>query len=416
MQSLNSDEQYQQAFALGLDNLAEWEGDSAFDFALGTAAIESGNPNEAVFAFERVAATAGDSVLRQRARLELARAYFLTENLTAAENLFVAVLDTNPPANVRNNIQAFLELIDTRRDAQRATFTWSLASNIGSDDNVNSATSNGLIDTPLIGEIELNPDGQQTEDNFSSTTLGMVYRRPFTRDAFIGASVNLNHSDNFDSDQFDLDSLRSEVSWNWGSQTNRFRHGVTLSKVNLDGESFQQAVGLNSSWQRQGQNGWYQSLSGSFSQIRYDTGSNPQNDLRDVNQLLFTAGLTKITQDLTHSLTLYHADEDPRASGNGEHNGRRFTGLAYSTLYRFTPAHTPFFRISVQEVDHIDEHPVFFNDQRSDSNKSLTLGWTWRVMQNLNLLAETSWTDNESNIPLFEYTRFKYQAGFRYQF
>jgi len=79
--------------------------------------------------------------------------------LRMEENLFNLVLDSNPPPNVQQNIQAFLQLIEARRDAQSSTFSWTIASVLGSDGNINSATSNGLIDTPLIGEIELNPDG-----------------------------------------------------------------------------------------------------------------------------------------------------------------------------------------------------------------------------------------------------------------
>lgn len=86
MNSLVNSGQYQQAFDMGTANLEEWEGDPEFDFAYGLAALESGNPNEAVFALERVAATSTDGVLRERSRLELARAYFVTNNLTAAEN------------------------------------------------------------------------------------------------------------------------------------------------------------------------------------------------------------------------------------------------------------------------------------------------------------------------------------------
>lgn len=160
MDRLNNARQYQQAYDLGLDNLEEWEGDPQFDFAYGLAALESGEPNEAVFALKRVSATAPSGVLRDRARLGLARAYFVTNNLTAAENLFNTVLATNPPDNVRKNIEAFLQLIEARRNQQSPTFNWTVASAVGQDGNINSATSNGFIDTPLIGQIELDPNGQ----------------------------------------------------------------------------------------------------------------------------------------------------------------------------------------------------------------------------------------------------------------
>jgi outer membrane protein len=323
MNGLIAGGQAQQAFELGSANRNEWEGDPQFDFFYGLAALESGSPNEAVFALERVAATAGNSVLRERARLELARAYFVTNNLTAAENLFNAVLANSPPANVRQNIEAFLILIEARRNSQEPSVNWTISSVLGADDNINSATSNGLIDTPLIGQIELNQDGQQTDDTFSNSTASMAYVYPFTRDRSLNVIVNLAHLDNFDTDQFDIDSLRGNIAYAWGDDVNRFRHGLTTAKINLDGSGFQTSLGLNSSWQRNGGNGWYQSASANFTQIRYDTGDGQQsNALRDVNQFLLTGGLTNTSGPYTHSFNIYTADESPQNPAGGNHNGR----------------------------------------------------------------------------------------------
>lgn len=417
MDNLITLEEYQQAYQLGLDNLDDWEGDPDFDFVFGLAALESGNANEAVFALERVASTTPDPALRAIARLELARAYFVTNNLNAAEELFVLVLDSNPPVNVQQNIEVFLQLIETRRNAQQPTFNWTLASSIGSDSNINAATSNGLIDTPLIGQIELDPAGQETDDTFSNTTLLMAYKYPFTRDRSLDVNINMGHLDNFDTDRFDIDNVRGELAYNWGNNVNRFKHGIATGKVNLDQNGFQKTFALNSSWQHAGNDGWYQTVSGSYTQIRYDTNNGGDlNDLRDVDQMLLTAGVTKIAGALTHTVSLYTADEDPEASSGGDHNGRSFTGLAYSLLYRLNPQHTPYLRTSYQKVDHDSEHPVFFNTKRSGKTSAVTVGWFWQIARNLIVTGEAAFTDNNSNIPLFDYTRFKYQAGLRYQF
>ena len=255
MEALVTQEQYQQAFALGQENLNEWEGDPDFDYIFGLAALESGDANDSFFALERVAATATDSGLRALARLELARAYFVTNNLTAPENLFNAVLATNPPPNVQQNIQFFLQLSAARQNAQTPTLNWTVSPVIGSDNNANSATSNGLIDTPLIGQIELDPAGQETKDNFSNTTLTMAYQYPFTRDRSLNFNLNLGHLNNFDTDQFDIDNVRGELAYNWGNEAHRFKHGISTGKVNLDQNGFQKSLALDSSWQRAGANG-----------------------------------------------------------------------------------------------------------------------------------------------------------------
>ncbi len=50
------------------------------------------------------------------------------------------------------------------------------------------------------------------------------------------------------------------------------------------------------------------------------------------------------------------------------------------------------------------------------TNKSLTVGWFWQAKRGLTITAEASYTDNKSDIQLFDYSRFRYQACFRYQF
>ena len=141
-------------------------------------------------------------------------------------------------------------------------------------------------------------------------------------------------------------------------------------------ERLSKTLAVDSSWQREGVNGWYQSLSGFYTKARYDTSNGGNlNDLRDVDQILFTAGLTKIAGPLTHSLNVYTADESPAAASGGDHNGRTFTGLAYSLLYRINAQHTPYLSTSLQDVEHDSTHPVFFNTKHSGETKSLTLGW-----------------------------------------
>ena len=417
MDRLVSARQFAQAYELGMTERDDWEGDAEFDFLFGLAALESGQPNESVYALERAVSLAPDSLLRGRARLELARAYFVTNNLTASENLFNAVLATNPPENVQQNINAFLQLIETRQNSRESTFQWTLSSFIGSDDNINSATSNGLIDTPLVGVIELNQDGRQIDDNYSNSTFAMAYNYPFNRNQSLDITANLTHLDNFDTNQFDIDSLQGEIAYNWGNDTNRFRHGLAATTVNLDGDGFQDVLAINSSWQHAGSNGWYQTLAASYSQITYDTSNGrDRNDLLDVDQVLLRGGLTKVAGLFTHAVNLYHADEKPQNPNGGSHNGRDFTGVAYSMLYRMNPQHTPYLRVSLQDVKHDSEHPVFFNTVRSDDNQSVTAGWLWQAGRKLVITGDVSYIDNSSNIELFDFSRFKYQAGFRYRF
>ena len=134
---------YQEAYIMGQAGLFDYEGEPNFDFAYGLAALESGRPDEAVFAFERIAASNPN---QQRVKLELARAYFLSENYAASETLFLEVLERNPTDNVRANIQAFLQLIDQAQSSVETAVAWSGGVRVGSDSNINSATELGVIE------------------------------------------------------------------------------------------------------------------------------------------------------------------------------------------------------------------------------------------------------------------------------
>lgn len=408
--------QYAQAYALATSQLTDWEGDSDFDFLFGVAAIESGNINEAVFAFQRVSRTAPSPVLRQRARLELARAHFMTNNLAASERLFTQVLETNPPANVQNNIRTFLALIEARRDEQHSSLTFTLSPTIGHDDNINSATTVGLIDTPVFGEIALSPEGLQTEDDFTDLTIGMFYKKPISRDKSFDVSLNLNHHDNLTTDTFDLSYALGDASYSYGNKNNRFRHSAQAQKAFLDSEAFQTTYRLNNSWQHAGSNGWYQSLAATLGTTRFDnSSSSSKNHWKDTNQVLVSLGLTKLTRSFTNGFTVFVGNDDA-INNEGKHNGKQFQGVAYSVYWRVSSRHTPFARISAQQAKHDDRHPTFINDTRDDKTVSGTIGWVWQYSPKLSANIDTSYTDNNSNIPLFEYSRFKYQAGIRYQF
>jgi hypothetical protein len=76
---------YQEAYLLAQSGLFEHEGQPNFDFAYGLAALESGRPDEAVFAFERIAF---NNTGQQRIRLELARPISLVKT-THPQKLFL---------------------------------------------------------------------------------------------------------------------------------------------------------------------------------------------------------------------------------------------------------------------------------------------------------------------------------------
>jgi len=381
-----------------------------FDFAYGLAALESGRPDEAVFAFERIAANNRN---QQRVRLELVRAYFLSENYAAAETLFLEVLESNPTANVRANIQAFLQLIDQAQSASENQFAWNVGISTGTDSNINSATELGVIDTP-IGDVTLSAGGQEIDDTFTEYRGGFNYLRPIDNNRNVSFQVNYNHRNNHITDQFDLTINSGQIGYNWGLNSRlRYSHALRIQKVDLDREKFQSSATFLNTVHLAGNNGWSQALTGAYTLVRYATGQNANANLRDINQILLSGVLTKSTNNNQLSASIFFADDNIQRDV-GKNNETQMTGLAIVDQYLLAPRHLLYGRASLQNSEHQAADPIFAVN-RDNETFSASVGWIWQLMPTFTVTTDFTFTDNESNIDLYSFDRQRFQVGFRIQ-
>jgi tetratricopeptide (TPR) repeat protein len=402
---------YQEAYDYAMENLDQYEGEPEFDFLFGLAAMDSGRPTEAVFALERIAYTYPDE---QRVKLELARAFYMSNNLPAARQLFTEVLDTNPTPNVQTNIRAFLTEIDAREENLRGNFTWYVNTGVGNDSNINSATELGVIPTP-IGDVELSANGQSIDDNYMDIGGGVTYAKPFSKTSAVSATANYSQHNNLSTSAFDLDVLAADVSYaHVVQETMRFSYGARVQRVDLDSEHFQDSSSFITSWQRSPGDGWSQAVTGAYTQVRFDDGINANASLRDVDQVLLSGVLGKTSGNFFHSVSAYVGDESAVKS-LGANNAQQFYGIAFSEQFQLRPAHIPYFRISLHRSENEARDPIF-NLEREDDTFSTSLGWVWRANRNINVTTDVTYTDNDSNLDLYAYDRVKYQTALRYQF
>ena len=410
LNELIAQNRYADAYSLSQDLLDEWEGDPEFDFLYGMAALETGNSNEAVFAFERLVRTYPN---QQRVKLELARAFYEQNNLSASRTLFEEVLATNPVEAVRTNIDTFLTAIDERENSLGSKFSWYLSSNIGNDSNINSATELGVISTP-IGDIELGAGGQSISDTFVDLAGGMNFVKPLSKTSSINVNASYSRHDNADSNSFDLDVLAADFNYARVFDNTRLSSGVRTQLVDLDGATFQKSASLIGAVQRSPGNGWSQWATAAYTSVRYDTGVNPNADLRDVDQLLVSGVLGKSMGRFNHTVSVYFGDEDARVTF-GENNAQQFYGLAFSEQFLLKQGHIPYFRVSVHKSENKAAAPIF-NIVREDDTFSTSLGYIWSATPHINVTTDVTYTENDSNLDLFSYDRVKYQTGLRYQF
>ncbi|MFN0303326.1 MAG: tetratricopeptide repeat protein [Burkholderiales bacterium] len=157
--------------------LAPLESDRAgsveFDFLLGIAALDGGDPQRAVFALERVLSLEPSYDL---ARAEIARAYFALGEKENATREFKSVRESVPP-QARDTIDRYLSALAPARTKLQGY----IEGNIGRDSNVNSATTLSEIaipGSPLM--ITLSETSRRRHDTFYGLAAGVTFNHDLT--------------------------------------------------------------------------------------------------------------------------------------------------------------------------------------------------------------------------------------------
>jgi tetratricopeptide (TPR) repeat protein len=162
----------QAAFALLQPHELALAGNPDYDYLLGTAALDSGHADLAIFALERV--------LEQKpqfagARLELARAYFDIGDSEAARYHFDYLQGQNPPPHVRQAITSYLRAIDRVAAAYKPIHLPHFAAGFGWDSNANASTA----EEQFLGFV-LDGNNVKSESPYYFATLGDYYSRPLS--------------------------------------------------------------------------------------------------------------------------------------------------------------------------------------------------------------------------------------------
>ncbi len=193
--------QFDQAMQTALAN-PQLIGETHFDFLYGVAAINTGRVAEGVLALERhlSAVPAND-----RARLELARGYFLLGDFARARNEFEFVLRYNPPAGVRSNINGFLQAMQSRESAdRRATARLYIEAGGGYDNNVNGGTFRDQVDSPLGVLTTGGTASAQVNDSFAQVALGGQQTLRVSNRVSVFAGADLDVRGNAQEKAYDL--------------------------------------------------------------------------------------------------------------------------------------------------------------------------------------------------------------------
>jgi tetratricopeptide (TPR) repeat protein len=394
-------------------------GNVEFDTMLGVAALDSGKPDRATLAFERVLAVDPNA---EGTRLDLARAYFALGDLDRAKQEFDVVSQNNPPPAAQSVIDKYRAAIAERERKKTTSVTGYIEGFVGYDSNITAVV--GDFSSAVLATYNL--AGFQPTGNSilrSSATTGLVGGFEVTHqvnDAWalsVGGDARwrdvARYSD-YSSGQVDL---RGSATYTKGKDA--FRVGVTL-------ESFDQrtdiptndrnAVGANFEWRHTYSDRDQGSAFLVVTRQRY-----PDIAVDDVNSVL--GGFGWLHQfDGDHKPLLYasiSAGEDYARNqlDNGSDYSRRYTGGRLYGQWSVKENADMFLNLGLLERS--DQSPYarsilieFGDDHIADS----TIGLNWRPRPHWTIRPQMTYTDNRSNVPLSVFHRTEATLTARYDF
>ncbi len=409
-------------------------GEIDFDYALGTAALDSGKLDRATIAFERILAVDPNFA---GARLDLGRALFAMGSDDLAKNEFETVLQQNPPAAVRPLIEKYLEAIAARKKKDLPALSFYVEGGLGHDSNITAVTS-GDFSTAVLAAYAIPavlPTGNSIlrKGPFGYLGGGVDYARPLQDVAvglglYAGADVkarNYWRDNDFNSQQLDA---RAGLSYTMerdlvrlGLQAQRFQQEAAAPLSPATGTKTtndRSMMGLSTEWRRALAPGMQAGLFAQFNQTRFSTSST-----QDINSAIFGGQFVK-AWDTAGKPVLVAAAYQSRDKARGPQNAAATTDVSKTiTGLRLYGQYTV-----REQVDLFATagHSARRDDSQfsrslveaygKDRTLDYALGVNWRFTPEWTLRAQAAHFDNRSNISLYEYKRDELSINIRRDF
>ncbi|OGS91379.1 MAG: hypothetical protein A2Z95_08755 [Gallionellales bacterium GWA2_60_18] len=400
-----------EAYALLTPHQSDRAGDTDFDYRLGIAALDSGHPNEAIFALERVLATQPDHLL---ARAEIARAYLAVGEMAISKQEFETVRNQNPPVEVNATILKFLNAIEKATAGERTTKRSYLEMTLGADSNVNSATGSGQVAIPALGGglATLSGSGVEQDDIYSSIAGGFNVRHPISPEWGIFSGVNFNKRFNSSQNAFDTQSLDINYGFNFNKGDDTYSAAFQFQQFNVDDASFRDTTGATLQWQRKLDNSSQISAYFQYSELTY-----PNQTTRDADRYVVGTAFARALGGAytpVYYLGVYGGRENETAN-NVAYYGHQLLGARVGGELKLDPQTTLFGSASLESRDYGGTDPLFLV-ARNDMQADLRVGASYIPAPSWTVSPQLSYTQNDSNIIINDYGRTVLSVSLRRDF
>lgn len=410
-EQLLAKQQGQAAYALLAPLEDERGGEPAFDLLIGRAAMASGRHTEAAFAFERCLAI---DPKHGPCRMQMAQAHMLLGETQQARSELQTIQEYNPPPEVASLVSQYMGMLQQQEDQTQRQINAYAQLGLGHDSNVNSATDESQIAIPTpLGTFPfvLDPSGQEQDDNFAQLEAGLRLRQTLSPAWSLLADAAVNQRLYQDLDDFNALALDVGAGGAWHAGPNQVILKATAQSYQLDGEDFRQLIGGMAQYLYSPRDSSQLSTFLQSTAISYDT--QPFRDARrDTLGAAWSQAINWWRQPVVYA-GLYGGQEDPKESG-AKRFGQKFVGLRLGGSVYFGTRTQLTAALSAEDRQFDAEDPIF-QATREDTQLDLSLGLGYRISEHLSLRPNYSFTSNDSNIVLNDFTRHTLSVDIRYE-
>ncbi|MBU3902610.1 MAG: DUF560 domain-containing protein [Gammaproteobacteria bacterium] len=378
----------------------EYSGDSQFDYLLGIAALDSGHPDKATLAFERVLAVDPNFA---GARLDMARAYFHLGDLPRARTELEAVMKQEPPEAARITIDKYLAAIDSAEQARKTRYSAYLEGTLGRDSNVNNSTSQADVAVPAFGNLvfTLNPTSLKTPATYYATATGGEVAHEFSGQWGAYGGIDLRLRNNNKMHVYDTGSADARTGASFSSGDEVFRVGLTWGFYEQAHLKNRNAYGIAGGWQHNFDPKNQLSVFGQYGKNRY---SDPTYQVNDFNQSVIGAGVLHLLEDGKSAVfasinALREGAVHDRADGSKSGYGVRLGGQT-SIQEKFEV-----FANAGYQRGSYDKENLAFLVKRDDKQFDAVLGANWHLQKLWTLRPQLGYSRNASNIAIYSFDR-----------
>ena len=406
--SLLQQRQHRQAYDLLLPQEAARAGDPEFDYLLGIAAIDSGEPERGVFALERVLAVQPNNHV---ARAEIARAYLALGERDSARREFETVKAQQIPPEAKASIDQYLSAIQAAEVTQLSGY---VELGYGYDSNVNSATAGNQIAVPSLGGIvaTLDPASTRNGDTFTQLAGALNLTHKIAREWALVGSLGGNAKWNTHEKLFNTLTLDATAGARWSSG----QHAVTVAgqfqDFELQNDRYRETKGAIGQWQYSYDQRTQFTLYGQAADLHY-----PTQDIRDATRTVVGAAFGRIfSGEYTPVvfISAYGGQEKEHADGV-PHLGHELAGIRAGGQLRIGLGWTAFGNVAYERREYGGPDPLFLVE-REDNQVDFTAGLSYLLRPNTTVIAQYNYTDVDSNIQINSFTRNVGMISLRFNF